>query len=58
MKRAIEIDALADAELNEATRWASRSRRPHPAALRFFEAEADVWVVRAIGLYASSFGGS
>ena len=47
MKRAIEIDALADAELNEANRMGQQISQAAPGSAEILEAEADVWVVRA-----------
>lgn len=47
MKRAIEIDALADAELNEATQMGQQISQAAPGSAPILEAEADVWVVRA-----------
>lgn len=47
MKRAIEIDALADAELNEANQMGQQISQAAPGSAEIFEAEADVWVVRA-----------
>ena len=47
MKRAIEIDALADAELNEAIQMGQQIARAAPGSAPIIEAEADVWVVRA-----------
>lgn len=47
MKRAIEIDALADAELNEANQMGQQISRAAPGSAEILEAEADVWVVRA-----------
>ena len=47
MKRAIEIDALADAELNEATQMGQQISQAAPGSAPIIEAEADVWVVRA-----------
>jgi hypothetical protein len=47
MKRAIEIDALADAELNEANQMGQQISRAAPGSAPILEAEADVWVVRA-----------
>jgi hypothetical protein len=47
MKRAIEIDALADAELNEANQMGQQITRAAPGSAEILEAEADVWVVRA-----------
>jgi hypothetical protein len=47
MKRAIEIDALADAELQEANQLGQQIEQAAPASASILEAEADVWVVRA-----------
>jgi hypothetical protein len=47
MKRAIEIDALADAELNEADQMGQQISQAAPGSAEILEAEADVWVVRA-----------
>jgi hypothetical protein len=47
MKRAIEIDALADAELNEANQMGQQISQAAPSSAPILEAEADVWVVRA-----------
>jgi hypothetical protein len=47
MKRAIEIDALADAELNEANQMGQQITQAAPGSAEILEAEADVWVVRA-----------
>jgi hypothetical protein len=47
MKRAIEIDALADAELNEADQMGQLISQAAPGSAEILEAEADVWVVRA-----------
>jgi hypothetical protein len=47
MKRAIEIDALADAELNEANQMGQQITQAAPGSAPRLEAEADVWVVRA-----------
>jgi len=47
MKRAIEIDALADAELNEADQMGQQISQAAPGSAPILEAEADVWVVRA-----------
>ena len=47
MKRAIEIDALADAELNEANQMGQQISQAAPGSAEILEAEADVWVVRA-----------
>ncbi|MGA2654343.1 MAG: hypothetical protein ABSF28_27815, partial [Terracidiphilus sp.] len=47
MKRAIEIDALADAELKEADQMGQQISAAAPGSAPILEAEADVWVVRA-----------
>jgi hypothetical protein len=47
MKRAIEIDALADVELNEADQMGPQISSAAPGSAPILEAEADVWVVRA-----------
>src|SRR6202012_1203663 len=47
MKRAIEIDALADAELAEADQMGQQISAAAPGSAPILEAEADVWVVRA-----------
>ena len=47
MKRAIEIDALADAELTEADQMGQQIAAAAPGSAPILEAEADVWVVRA-----------
>jgi hypothetical protein len=47
MKRAIEIDALADAELSEANQLGQQIEQAAPGSAPILEAEADVWVVRA-----------
>jgi len=47
MKRAIEIDALADAELKEADQMGQQITTAAPGSAPILEAEADVWVVRA-----------
>jgi hypothetical protein len=47
MKRAIEIDALADAELSEADQMGQQIAQAAPGSAQILEAEADVWVVRA-----------
>jgi hypothetical protein len=47
MKRAIEIDALADAELNEANQMGQQISQAAPGSAPILEAEVDVWVVRA-----------
>ncbi len=47
MKRAIEIDALSDGELNEANQMGQQISEAAPGSAPILEAEADVWVVRA-----------
>lgn len=47
MKRAIEIDALADAELDQANQLGRQIAQAAPGSAPILEAEADVWVVRA-----------
>ncbi len=47
MKRAIEIDALADAELAQADKMGQQIALAAPGSAPILEAEADVWVVRA-----------
>jgi hypothetical protein len=47
MKRAIEIDALATAELSEADQMGKQITQAAPGSAPILEAEADVWVVRA-----------
>jgi hypothetical protein len=47
MKRAIQIDALADAELAEADQMGQQISIAAPGSAPILEAEADVWVVRA-----------
>jgi hypothetical protein len=47
LKRAIEIDALADAELSEADQMGQQISQTAPGSAQILEAEADVWVVRA-----------
>ena len=47
MKRAIEIDVLADAELKEADLMGQQITAAAPGSAPILEAEADVWVVRA-----------
>jgi hypothetical protein len=47
MKRAIEVDALADAELSEANQMGQQIAQAAPGSAPILEAEADVWVVRA-----------
>jgi len=47
MKRAIEIDALADAELAQADKLGQQISLAAPGSAPILEAEADVWLVRA-----------
>ncbi len=47
MKRAIEIDALADKELAMADQMGQQISQAAPGSAPILEAEADVWVVRA-----------
>jgi hypothetical protein len=47
MKRAIEIDALADAELAAADKMGQQIAVATPGSAPILEAEADVWLVRA-----------
>ena len=47
MKRAVQIDALADAELTEADQMGQHISAAAPGSAPILEAEADVWVVRA-----------
>jgi hypothetical protein len=47
MKRAIEIDALATAELSEADQMGRQITQAAPGSAPILEAEADVWVIRA-----------
>ena len=47
MKRAIQIDALADAELAEADQLGQQISAAAPGSAPILEAEPDVWVVRA-----------
>lgn len=47
MKRAIEIDALADSELSAATSMGQQIQQAAPGSAPILEAEADVWIVRA-----------
>ena len=47
MKRALEIDALAEAELTEATQMGQQIAQAAPGSAPIIEAEADIWVVRA-----------
>jgi hypothetical protein len=47
MKRAVAIDALADAELTEADQMGQQISAAAPGSAPILEAEVDVWVVRA-----------
>lgn len=47
MKRAIEIDQLADAELSAANSMGQQIQQAAPGTAPIVEAEADVWIVRA-----------
>ena len=47
MKRAIAIDALADAELSQANQLGQQIAQAAPGSAPILEAETDVWVVRA-----------
>ncbi|MGB0122739.1 MAG: hypothetical protein WA419_09490 [Silvibacterium sp.] len=47
MKRALQIDALAETELTEATQMGQQIQQAAPGSAPIIEAEADVWVVRA-----------
>jgi hypothetical protein len=47
MKRAIQIDALADTELAEADKMGQQISIAAPGSAPILEAEADAWVVRA-----------
>ena len=47
MKRAIEIDALANAELSAADQMGQQITQAAPGSAPILEAEADVWIVRA-----------
>lgn len=47
MKRAIEIDALANAELSAADQMGLQITQAAPGSAPILEAEADVWIVRA-----------
>ncbi len=47
MKRALQIDALAEAEITEATQMGQQIQQAAPGSAPILEAEADVWVVRA-----------
>jgi hypothetical protein len=47
MKRAVEIDALSDAELAEADKIGQQISVAAPGSAPILEAEADTWVVRA-----------
>ena len=56
MKRAIEIDALSDAELNEANQMGQQITEAAPGSAPILEAEADVWVVRANAYTQAALG--
>lgn len=47
LKRAVEIDALSDQELNAADQMGQQITTAAPGSAPILEAEADVWVVRA-----------
>jgi hypothetical protein len=47
MKRAVEIDALAEAELAQADKLGQQITAAAPGSAPILEAEADVWTVRA-----------
>jgi hypothetical protein len=47
MKRALQIDTLAETELTEATKMGQQIQQAAPGSAPIVEAEADVWVVRA-----------
>jgi hypothetical protein len=47
MKRAIEIDSLANSELSEADQMGQQISQAAPGSAPILEAEADVWVIRA-----------
>jgi len=47
MKRAIQIDALADVELAAADKMGQQISAAAPGSVPILEAEADVWLVRA-----------
>lgn len=47
MKRALQIDALAESELAEATQMGQQISQAAPGSTPILEAEADIWVVRA-----------
>src|SRR5260370_1342999 len=47
MKRAIEIDALADLELRAADQINQSIQTPSPCSAPIIEAQADAWLVRA-----------
>jgi hypothetical protein len=47
MKRAIQIDALADAELSAADQMGQQISAAAPGSVPILEAEADIWVVRS-----------
>ena len=55
MKRAIEIDALATAELSEADQMGQQITQAAPGSAPILEAEADVWVVRANAYTQAAF---
>ena len=47
MKRALQIDALSDAELKEADAMGQQIEQAAPGSAPILEAEADAWAVRA-----------
>ncbi|WP_263356558.1 hypothetical protein [Acidicapsa ligni] len=47
MKRALQIDALAESELTAATQMGQQISQAAPGSAPILEAEADIWVVRA-----------
>jgi len=47
MKRALQIDALAESELAEAAQMGQQISQAAPGSAPILEAEADIWVVRA-----------
>ena len=47
MKRAVQIDALADTELAEADKMGQQITVAAPGSAPILEAEADAWLVRA-----------
>lgn len=47
MKRALQIDALAETELTAATQMGQQIAQAAPGSAPILEAEADIWVVRA-----------